>query len=356
MSRFFSSRHASLTAYTPGEQPQDRRYVKLNTNESPFPPSPAVVAAAAAEAARLQLYSDPESRAVTEAVAARYGVSPDMVLMVNGSDEILNFAFLAFGDAEHGFVCPDISYGFYPVFAALNHVPLREIPLRDDFSVDPEDYCGVGANIVLANPNAPTGRALPLADIERIVQTNPGHVVVIDEAYVDFGGESAAGLIEKYDNLLVVMTYSKSRSMAGARLGFAIGNRELIRDMNTVKYSTDPYNVNRMTQAAGIAAFEDDDYYMSNCRRIMETRAYTTRSLEKLGFTVIPSMTNFLLTRGPVPGRELYLSLKERGILVRWFDQPRIRNYIRVSIGSREQMDLFLSAAADILNTRSGKA
>ena len=384
MSRFFSSRHASLTAYTPGEQPQDRRYVKLNTNESPFPPSPAVVAAAAAEAARLQLYSDPESRAVTEAVAARYGVSPNMVLMVNGSDEILNFAFLAFGDAEHGFVCPDISYGFYPVFAALNHVPLREIPLRDDFSVDPEDYggvgktvfianpnaptgialspaeirpilrsnpdCVVGANIVLANPNAPTGRALPLADIERIVQTNPGHVVVIDEAYVDFGGESCAALVKRYDNLLVTQTFSKSRSLAGGRLGFGIGCPALIRDLNTIKYSTNPYNVNRMSAACGAAAIADDAYYRKNARTIMENRAYTAQALRQRGFEVLPSAANFLFARPAFcGGGELYRGLKARGVLIRHWDKPRIEAWCRITVGTKEQMDALLAAIDDMI-------
>ena len=248
---------------------------------------------------------------------------------------------------------PDLTYGFYSVYADFLHIPAHVIPLKEDFSIDPEDYIGLGENVVFANPNAPTGRLLSTGGIERIAASNPDRVVIVDEAYVNFGGESCVPLTKKYDNLLVVQTFSKARSMAGARLGFAIGSEALIGDMNTVKYATDPYNVNRMTQAAGIAAFREDEYYMANCRRIMETRAYTAEKLEKLGFTVIPSMTNFLLTRGPVPGRELYLSLKERGILVRWFDLPRIRDYIRVSIGSREQMDLFLSAAADILDTRS---
>ncbi len=355
MSRFFSARHASLVPYTPGEQPQIPIAAKLNTNESPYPPSEGVARAIKGEIGKLQLYNDPECTALRKAAAVYYGVEPDELLAVNGSDDALLFAFIAFGDKERPMAFPDLTYGFYSVYADFLHIPAHVIPLKEDFSIDPEDYIGLGENVVFANPNAPTGRLLSTGGIERIAASNPDRVVIVDEAYVNFGGESCVPLTKKYDNLLVVQTFSKARSMAGARLGFAIGNRELIRDMNTVKYSTDPYNVNRMTQAAGIAAFADDDYYMANCRRIMETRAYTAEKLEKLGFTVIPSMTNFLLTRGPVPGRELYLSLKERGILVRWFDLARIRDYIRVSVGSREQMDLFLSAAADILETRSEK-
>ena len=227
MSRFFTSRYAALVPYTPGEQPRDMQYVKLNTNESPFPPAPGVAEAAAREAANCRLYSDPESRAVSAAFAASLGLQREQVLATNGSDEALNFAFMAFGDA---LAFPDISYGFYPVFAALNHIPYTEIPLREDLSLAPEDYDALGRMVVIANPNAPTGLALRRDEIEQIVRQNPDHVVLIDEAYVDFGAESAVGLIGRYDNLLVVQTFSKSRSLAGARLGFAIGNEALIRE------------------------------------------------------------------------------------------------------------------------------
>lgn len=349
MSRFLSPNHASLTAYTPGEQPQDRRYVKLNTNESPFPPAPAVVQAAAEEAARLQLYSDPESTRATKAVADRYGVTPDMVLLTNGSDEILNYAFMAFGDAEHGFVCPDITYGFYPVFAAVNHVPLREIPLTDDFEIRTDDYCGVGANVVLANPNAPTGRLLGLDAIERIVQTNPDRVVIIDEAYIDFGGVSCVPLVHKYENLLVTQTFSKSRSLAGGRLGFGIASAALIRDLRTIKYSTNPYNVNRMTAACGAAAIGEDAYYIRNARTIVENRAYTAAELQARGFTELPSAANFLFVRpGFCSGGALYRGLKARGVLIRHWDKPRIEAWCRVTIGTREQMDALLSAIDDL--------
>ena len=345
MSRFFSSKYDALEAYTPGEQPRDLQYVKLNTNESPFPPSPGVIAAAARAAEPLRLYSDPESAALTAAVAERYGVSPSQVLMTNGSDEILNFAFMAFGDARHGFVFPDITYGFYPVFAAVNAVPFREIPLRRDFTIDVRDYCGVGQNIVIANPNAPTGLLLSVAQIEEIVRTNPEHVVVIDEAYIDFGGESCMPLVAKYDNLLVTQTFSKSRSLAGARLGFGIGAPSLIQDLNTIKYSTNPYNVNRMTAAAGAAAIADDAYYRANARIIMENRAFTQTELQKRGFAVLDSAANFLFAKAPfADGETLYRRLKERGILIRHWNKPRIGDWCRITVGTRAQMEALLAA------------
>ena len=345
MSRFFSSKYDTLEAYTPGEQPRDLQYVKLNTNESPFPASPGVIAAAAREAETLRLYSDPESAALTAAVAERYGVSPSQVLMTNGSDEILNFAFMAFGDARHGFVFPDITYGFYPVFAAVNAVPFREIPLRDDFTIDVRDYCAVGQNIVIANPNAPTGLLLSVAEIEEIVRTNPEHVVVIDEAYIDFGGESCVPLLAKYENLLVTQTFSKSRSLAGARLGFGIGAPSLIQDLNTIKYSTNPYNVNRMTAAAGAAAIADDAYYRANARIIMENRAFTQTELQKRGFAVLDSAANFLFAKAPfADGETLYRRLKERGILIRHWNKPRIGDWCRITVGTRAQMEALLAA------------
>ena len=345
MSRFFSSKYDALEAYTPGEQPRDLQYVKLNTNESPFPPSPGVIEAAAREAETLRLYSDPESAALTAAVAERYGVSPSQVLMTNGSDEILNFAFMAFGDARHGFVFPDITYGFYPVFAAVNAVPFREIPLRRDFTIDVRDYCGVGQNIVIANPNAPTGLLLSVAQIEEIVRTNPEHVVVIDEAYIDFGGESCVPLVAKYDNLLVTQTFSKSRSLAGARLGFGIGAPSLIQDLNTIKYSTNPYNVNRMTAAAGAAAIADDAYYRANARIIMENRAFTQTELQKRGFAVLDSAANFLFAKAPLAdGETLYRRLKERGILIRHWNKLRIGDWCRITVGTRAQMEALLAA------------
>ena len=350
MSRFQSTRLDSLTPYTPGEQPRDMQYVKLNTNESPFPPSPAVKAAVADEVDRLQLYSDPECTALRAKLAEVYGVRPEQVLMINGSDEVLNFAFMAFADETHPLVFADITYGFYPVFADLNHIPYELIPLGADFSIDYRAYCGIGKTIVIANPNAPTGLCLPLAEIEEILRTNPDNVVIVDEAYVDFGAESAVSLVDQYDNLLVTQTFSKSRSMAGVRLGFGIGNEKLIADLNTVKYSTNPYNVNRLTAAAGIAALEENDYYMNNCRIIEQNRVWTTKELVRLGFTVTDSKTNFVFAKSDrIGGQELYERLKARGVLVRHFTKERIADYNRITLGTMEQMQILIRTIEEIL-------
>ena len=350
MSRFFSAKYAALTPYTPGEQPRDMVYTKLNTNESPFPPSPRAQALAKAAAENLHLYSDPTCKALTDAAAARFGIDPEEIIFTNGSDDILNFAFMAFCDEDHPAVFPEISYGFYPVFAKLNGVPYETIPLQEDFSIRVEDYLGLNKTIIIANPNAPTGCCLPLTDIEAIVAGNPDSVVVIDEAYVDFGGESAVPLIHKYDNLLVTQTFSKSRSLAGGRLGFGIGCKQLIQDLNTLRYSTNPYNINRMTMAAGIGALEDDDYFRTNCQAIMDTRAWAAEELKALGFTLTDSKTNFLFAKHPgIPGKTLYLTLKERGVLVRHFDTPLLTDYNRITVGSREQMQILIGAIRSIL-------
>ena len=354
MSRYFSQRLAGLVPYTPGEQPRDMQYIKLNTNESPFPPSPAVIRAAAAEAGRLQLYSDPTCRELTDKLAEVMGVPADHIILTNGSDEVLNFAFMAFADEAHPLVFPEITYGFYPVFAALNRIPYEEIPLREGFAVDYRDYLSLGGKtVVIANPNAPTGLCLPLWQIEEILRSNPDSVVIIDEAYVDFGAESAVSLLGKYENLLVTQTFSKSRSLAGARLGFGIGRPALISDLHTVRYSTNPYNVNRMTAAAGYAALCDNDYYMANCRVIAANRAYTSDALHALGFEVLPSLTNFVFARTDrIGGEELYLELKRRGILVRHFSKEGIADYNRITIGTREQMKALIRTVASILEDR----
>ncbi len=347
MSRFFTAKYAALTPYTPGEQPRDMQYIKLNTNESPFPPSAGVRAALAGEADALRLYSDPECTALREQMAAVYGVKPSQVLMTNGSDEVLNFAFMAFAQE---LVFPDITYGFYPVFAALNHIPYTEIPLKEDFSIDVRDYCGVDKTVVIANPNAPTGLCLSLAEIEQIVRSNPDNVVIIDEAYVDFGADSAVSLVDQYDNLLVTQTFSKSRSMAGARLGFGIGNETLIADLNTIKYSTNPYNVNRLTAAAGVAALRENAYYMSNCRTIAQNRDWTAARLRERGFELPASKANFVFARSSrIGGGALYAALKARGILVRHFDKQPIADYVRITIGTMEQMQALIDAIDAIL-------
>ncbi|MBQ8429768.1 MAG: histidinol-phosphate transaminase [Clostridia bacterium] len=354
MSRFFSEKYSSLTPYVPGEQPKQMQYVKLNTNESPFAPPQSVVEAAKADAEKLQLYSDPESSVLTEKTAKMLGVKKTQVLMTNGSDEALNFAFMAFCDESNPIVFPDISYGFYPVFAQLNGIPYQTMALKEDFSVDYRDYVGIGKNIVIANPNAPTGLALTRAQVEEIVKSNPDNVVIIDEAYVDFGGESCVSLIDKYDNLLITQTFSKSRSLAGARLGFAVGNEKLIADLNTIKYSTNPYNVNRMTAAAGYAALCATDWFENNRQTIIQNREYTTEELRKLGFTVLDSKTNFVFAKSDkVSGKTLYEGLKEKGVLVRLFNVERIRNFVRITIGTKEQMDVLLQKTAEILEEAS---
>ncbi len=350
MSRYFSEKYNALAPYVPGEQPQDRQYIKLNSNESPFPPSEGVLRAASDQAEWLQLYSDPECMRLRSAMANLIGRQIDEIMMVNGSDEALNFAFMAFADKDRPLYFADITYGFYPVFARLNHIPYTEIPLRDDFSIDPSDYMGKNGVIAIANPNAPTGKCLGVDAIEAIVRGNPNGVVIVDEAYVDFGGESAIPLIDKYDNLLVVGTFSKSRSMAGARLGFAVGNRDLIADLNVIRYSTNPYNVNRMTMAAGEAAIAENDYYMNNCRTIMENRQWTSDALAELGFTVLPSCTNFIFAKSDrIGGDELYRKLKQRGVLVRYFNKDRIRDYNRITIGTRAQMETMIARTREIL-------
>ncbi|MBO7341720.1 MAG: histidinol-phosphate transaminase [Clostridia bacterium] len=350
MSVFFSEKYKALTPYVPGEQPKERRFIKLNTNESPFPPSKKAQGYAAAAAQSLQLYSDPTCARLTAKVAEVLGVAPDEVLLTNGSDEILNFAFMAFCDEKTPAAFADITYGFYKVFAALNGVPYTEIPLKEDFSIDPADYYGLGKTIFIANPNAPTGIALSRDAIEEIVKQNPNTVVVIDEAYVDFGAESCVPLIRKYKNLLVTQTFSKSRSMAGARLGFGVACPELIADLNTIKYSTNPYNVNSLTLAAGLGTMEDEEYTRNNCQTVQENREYLAGELAAMGFVQTSSKANFIFAKHPrVAGERIYAALREKGILVRHFTAPRIAQYNRITIGARADMEALVRALQEIL-------
>lgn len=351
MSKFLNNRYQSLEVYTPGEQPQDMVYTKLNTNESPYPAAPQVVEAITKEdIENLRLYSDPECKPLIKKLAEVYDVEPENVFVANGSDDILNFSFMAFSGEPGKVVFPDVTYGFYQVFADLHQIDATVVPLLDDFSIDYHQYCNQNSMVVIANPNAQVGRALPLCQLEEIIATNQEHVVLIDEAYVDFGAESCVPLTKKYHNLLVVQTFSKSRSMAGARLGFAIGSKELIEDLNRIKYSTNPYNVNRLTMAAGVAALEAQDYYLANAKKIQEARNYTATSLENLGFTVIPSQANFVFAaHEAIDGEVLYQELKKRGILVRHFSSARICNFNRITIGTMEQMEHLVSAINSIL-------
>ena len=351
MSKFLSPTLAAVTPYTPGEQPQDQQYIKLNTNESPYLPSPAVIAAVSEhEVEKLRLYSDPACADLLKAAAAHFGLQPEQIMPGNGSDENLFFALRAFCDADHPLAYADITYGCYGVWCGLMHIPSHIIPLKEDFTLDPKDYYGLNQTIVLANPNAPTGIALPRAEIEGILKANPNNVVIVDEAYVDFGGESCVPLIDRYENLLVVQTFSKSRQLAGARLGLAMGNAKLIADLNRVKFSLNPYNINRLTLKAGQAALEDTAYFEKTRAAIMDTRAWTMQQLTDRGFTVLDSRANFVFASTErINGGVLYKELKKNGILVRHFDAPRIENWLRITIGTPEQMQALMDAVDKIL-------
>ena len=358
MSRYLSPEAAALEPYTPGEQPKDSILIKLNTNESPFPPSPKVLdALSREESAKLNLYSDPTCAGLCAAIAARNGLAPEQVIAGNGSDEILSFAFRAFCGSGRGAAYADITYGFYKVWARFYGLKAAVVPLREDFSVSVEDYFGVPGTVFLANPNAPTGMALPRGEIRRLLEADPDRVVVVDEAYVDFGGESCVPLLPEYENLLVVQTYSKSRSLAGGRIGFAMGSPELIAGLNRVKYSFNPYNVNRLSLLAGAAAMEDEAYCRSCTAAIRTTREEASSELKALGFTVLPSCANFLFAKPPrIPGAAYFTELRKRGILVRRFDAPeRIADFCRISVGSPEQMAALTAASAEILNSVKDK-
>ena len=349
MSRFLNEQYQSLEAYTPGEQPRDMQYIKLNTNESPYPPAPSVVEAMTAEQVELlRLYSDPTAKGLKDKLAGLYGVKPENVFISNGSDEVLNFTFMAFGG--NGAVFPDISYGFYEVYADLYAINAEKIPLESDFSIDYRKYCGKNKLVVIANPNAPTGMTIPVWQIEEIVKSNPDSLVLIDEAYVDFGGETCLPLIGKYDNLLVTRTYSKSRCLAGGRLGYAFGSPAVIADLEKIKYSTNPYNINRLTLLLGEKTVDAESYYQEKCREIEATRAWTTAQLEELGFEVLPSKANFIFVKTDrLDGGELYKKLKEKGILVRHFTNPRICQFNRVTIGTKQQMQTLIDTVKEVL-------
>ena len=354
MSRFASSQLSALTPYVPGEQPRDNgRLIKLNTNENPFPPSPLVQAAInEAAVSSLRLYPDPDCRMLREAVAKAYGIRPENIFVGNGSDEVLAFIFK--GLCPKGAAFPDITYGFYPVFGDMFNIPCTEVPLRDDLSLAVEDYDKIDSTLFIANPNAPTGLCLPIEDIRRLLEQNRRRLVVVDEAYVDFSNGNAMKLIADYDNLLIVQTLSKSRQLAGARVGLAIAEPGLIQDLETLKFSFNPYSVNSAALLAATAAFADQEWFDQHRQAVIENRAYLTQGLKELGFTLTDSQANFVFAAPPagLDGEDYFLKLRERSIIVRWFSKPRIRNYVRITVGLHEQLEELLQATAEILKER----
>lgn len=352
--RYWSSRIRDLTPYTPGEQPKDRQFIKLNTNENPYPPSPRVTEAVrAAAGADLRRYPDPDATPLLEALSRAYGVPQDRIFAGNGSDEVLSFAFQAFFDPGSTIVFPDITYSFYPVYANLYQIRCRRIPLGADFTLPVPAFFGGSDGVVIANPNAPTGMAVGPNALRAILEANPRAVVIVDEAYVDFGAESALPLIGDYPNLLVVQTMSKSRALAGLRVGFAFGQPGLIAALNCVKNSINSYTLDRLAIAGGVAALEDRDYFDLRRRQVMETRERAAAALRDLGFEVLPSQANFLFASHPaVPARALFDGLREAGILVRYFSQPRIDRFLRITVGTDEEMDALCRALAVLLQAQ----
>lgn len=340
MKEFWSKRIRDAVPYVPGEQPRDRKFIKLNTNENPYPPSPkAIHAMKEALNGDLRLYPDPECTELRAAAARCWSVKPEQVFCGNGSDEILAFCFQAFFDPGREVVFPKITYSFYPVYTDYFGLDRREVPMNPDFSDPVELLCGNNGGVVLANPNAPTGIALGLDVVEKLLQANPDVVVIVDEAYVDFGARSAVELIDRYPNLIVVETLSKSRSLAGLRVGFAIGQENLINALRCVRDSINSYTVDRVAQAGAAAALLDKAYFDETRKKVMDTRVWTAAELEKLGFTVCPSQTNFLFARHPSKsGKEIFAHLRQEGILVRRWDIPEIAEWLRISIGTDAEM------------------
>lgn len=349
--KYWSGRIQTLVPYTPGEQPRDRVFIKLNTNENPYPPSPKVLAAIqAATDDRLRLYPDPEAIDLRRAIADFYHVEPEQVFCGNGSDEVLGLCFYAFFTPGKKVVFPDITYSFYPVYTELFHLDYEQIPLNEDFTLPAERFLGGNGGVVICNPNAPTGKTLPLETIQRILEANPDVVVMVDEAYADFGAQSAVPLLGQYPNLITIHTMSKSRSLAGMRLGYALGSPDLIAAVNCVKNSLNSYPIDRLALAAGAAAIEDVPYFEETRGKVMATRARTTQALRALGFLVHESNANFIFISHPSKSAAALLQgLRDRGVLVRWFDKPRIRNYLRVSIGTNQEMDAMCAACQEIL-------
>jgi histidinol-phosphate aminotransferase len=350
MSQYWSKLVHDLDPYVPGEQPKDQRYIKLNTNECPYPPSPQALSAIHAAADEtLRLYPDPNADELKDAIADYYGIARANIFVGNGSDEVLAHIFHGLLKHDAPILYPDISYSFYPVYANLYQIAARQIPLRDDFSLNLADYSGENGGIIFPNPNAPTSMAVGLEAIEQLLQANPNSVVVVDEAYVDFGAQTAIPLVAQYPNLLVAQTFSKSRSLAGLRVGFAVGHPHLIEALERVKNSFNSYPLGRMAIAGAAAAMRDREYFEETRQKIIRTREATVQKLSALGFTVLPSAANFVFARPPQGNAEaVYLELKKRGVLVRYFNKPRINEYLRITIGTDYEMAEFLRIVADL--------
>lgn len=346
MSKYWSPMVHRLEPYVPGEQPQIDGLIKLNTNESPYPPSPKVLGLFNQQAVdRLRLYPDPHSKALVSTISQYYGVENNQVFVGNGSDEVLGLLFMAFFKQDKPLLFPDISYSFYPVYAQLFDIATELVPLAEDFTIQFADYARPNGGIIFPNPNAPTAIGTSLVEIEALLQQNTESLVVVDEAYIDFGGETAISLVNRYPNLLVVQTLSKSRALAGMRVGFAVGQAPLIDALNRVKDSFNSYPLDRIAEAAAVVAFEDDAYFKACCEKVIATREWTTAQLTALGFRVLPSQANFVFaspTRGNA--KEIAAFLRERKIIVRHFNKPRISEFLRISIGTQEQMEALIDA------------
>ena len=351
MSISWESNVRKVIPYTPGEQPKNTDVIKLNTNENPYPPSPRVKSILSEyDCGRMRLYPDPDSTVLVEAIADRYGLETSQVFVGVGSDDVLSVAFLTFFNSDKPILFPDITYSFYDVWTDVYKIPYKQILLTDDFRIDPQDYKSENGGIIFPNPNAPTGCGESLDMIEEIVKANPDSVVIIDEAYIDFGAESALSLIDKYENLLVIQTFSKSRSMAGMRIGFAMGNKKLIKYMNDVKFSINSYTMTPLAQLCGAEAVRDEEYFQETVNKIITTRENSKKKLAELGFTFTDSKSNFIFaSHASVPAEKIFNELKKRGIYVRYWNKPRISNHLRISVGTDKEMEALVSALKEII-------
>lgn len=340
--------------YVPGEQPVQKDIIKLNTNENPYPPSPKVLEALGKiKAGQYRLYPDPDALLLRQALADYHGLSKEQVFVGVGSDDVLSMAFLTFFNSKKPILFPDITYSFYDVWADLYRIPYETRPLREDFSIAPEDYKGENGGIIFPNPNAPTGVLEPLCVVEEIVSANPDVVVIVDEAYIDFGGESALGLLQKYENLLIVRTFSKSRSMAGMRIGYAMGNKKLIGYLNDVKFSFNSYTMNLPSLYGGAASIADEAYFREKLEMVITVREWTKAELKRLDFSFADSKSNFIFaTHKDIPAKELFCALRDNGIFVRYFAKPRIDNHLRISIGTKEEMERFVAFLEEFIKNR----